>query len=89
MRPLPGALVKIRLHPNVEGPNDDTAKKDVLVRDARTKEREFLLVGTPALVIGYLEDPGWEPNVYIFVADKGFYRTKPVYLEVLWSPSIE
>jgi len=83
MKLVPGALIRIRLHPNVE----QDGKKDVLVFDARfRKQREFLDVGTQAMVIGINPIPGMYPDVYLFVPERGFYRTNPMQVEVLWSP---
>ena len=83
MKLVPGSRVRIRLHPQMT----DSNKKDVLVFDARLKkEREFLDVGTEALVIGVNPIPDNYPDVYLFVAEKGFYRTNPMQIEVVWSP---
>lgn len=84
MRLVPGALIKVKALPGVDGapPN-----KDVMVFDARDKKlREFLPDGTEALVIGVCPEAGGYPHVYLFVAGKGFYRTYSRYLDVVWSP---
>lgn len=58
-----------------------------MVFDARDRKlREFLNVGTEALVIGVCPEAGGYPHVYLFVTDKGFYRTYSRYLDVVWSP---
>lgn len=82
---VPGALVRVKALPGVDGapPN-----KDVMVFDARDKKlREFLPDGTEALVIGIMPEAGTYPLVYLFVANKGFYRTVSRYLDVIWSPN--
>lgn len=91
-RLCPGAMIEMQ-GPGTKAPagfvtlaaGREETPVEILVHDARSKERHFIPHGTRCLVIGV--EGSWEiSTVYLFHMDFGFLKTESARVRVLWSP---